>query len=230
MSATGRSNARIPQRAARKSLPVSTGRKRVRGLTLIELLVSLTIMAFVMTLVSQAVFQVGQIVRVADESVVHLAARWSRGWAASTLLANLAAPREGKLAPMTGSTTELAGYSTAPVDAPDAGVQPFGLRLRDDASGNGSELLYLPARPAAQPIVIAHWPVRVEFRYRAADGLRSDRWPTWTRSGRDTVLLPAAVELTESTDGALVMAFAVPAAGARQAEEGSNPFGSTDNP
>lgn len=208
---------------------MSTPKRRRHGLTLVELLVSLTIMGFVMTLVSQAVYQTGQIVRVADESVVHLAARWSRGWAVTALVANLAAPREGKLLPMTGSSAKLNGYSTAPVDAPDSGVQPFSLQLRGDDAG-GSELVYVPARPGAQPIIVAHWTSPVEFRYRAADGQRSDRWPTWTRSGRDTVLLPTAIELTEAGGNVLVMAFEVPAAGARQAEESSGPFRTDDSP
>ena len=42
---------------------MSTPKRRRHGLTLVELLVSLTIMGFVMTLVSQAVYQTGQIVR-----------------------------------------------------------------------------------------------------------------------------------------------------------------------
>lgn len=196
---------------------------RNRGLTLVELLVSMAILGFVMTLVSQAVFQVGHIVRVADESVIRLGERWKAGWALGPVMSNLVAPLEGGDRPLTGSAVRLEGYSSASLRGDDLGVHPVVLLLRRGRQG-GTEMLYQVNGLALEQTVVARWPDRIEFRYRSVRGVETDQWPPWTRSERDAVLLPEAVQLVNPRSGEVAMAFGVPAPAERQLPSGINPF------
>lgn len=205
--------------------------RRPRGLTLVELLVSMVILSLVMTLVAQAVYQVGQIVRVADESVIRIGERWRSGWSAQPVLLNLTAPREAGDRPLDGSPTKITGYTTQPPDGSDQGVQAFTLALQRDGSSS-TTLTYaaVSTSAAASPQTVARWPGRLEFRYQGPNGQRTEQWPPWTRPARDTALLPNAVLLVEADSGAVVLAFEVPGAGQRQAAEGVNPFGGPTTP
>lgn len=196
------------------------------GLTLVELLVSMVILSLVMTLVAQAVYQVGQIVRVADESVIRIGERWRAGWSAQPVLTNLAAPREAGDRPFEGSPTQISGFTTLPPDGSDQGIQAFTLTLIRESSTLTTLIYAATAGSTDVPAkAIARWPARMEFRYRGANGLQTEQWPPWTRPGRDAALLPSAILLLDADSGLVQLALEVPAAGQRQPTEGVNPFG-----
>ncbi len=178
-------------------------RRRQRGLTLVELLVSMLIMGFVLTLVSQAIFQVAQVARSAQQVGAGLAARWAGGWALAPVIANLVAPIESPVGEaFTGSPTRLVGYSTEPPFGSDSGVRRFAFELRvaaDDATR--SELFASEPGEFGRRVdeaVIARFDARTEFGYRDAAGTVSPVWPANTvRGDAETPDLPSAVLVIE---------------------------------
>jgi general secretion pathway protein J len=176
--------------------------RRQRGLTLVELLVSMLIMGFVLTLVSQAIFQVAQVARSAQEVGEDLAGRWAAGWAAAPVIANLVAPAETRIGEaFVGAPDRLAGYTTQPPFGTDAGVRRFVLELRLGNSTPGSELVASEPGEFGRRVdeaSIARFPVRTEFGYRDAGGNISPVWPANTvRGGGEDPDLPSAVLVLE---------------------------------
>jgi prepilin-type N-terminal cleavage/methylation domain-containing protein len=179
-------------------------RRRQRGLTLIELLVSLLILGFVLALVSQAIYQVAQVARAAQEVTASLATRWTGGTAAAPVIANLALPLEapeGKA--FEGNTTRLAGFSTQPPTPSDVGVRAFVLELRRPRDGSrGSELWAVEGdtlTSAATETVLARFDARAEFVYADDAGELRPFWPFEPLTpGRETRELPAAVVVRDS--------------------------------
>lgn len=178
-------------------------RRRQSGLTLVELLVSMLILGFVLTLVSEAVFQVAQISRSAQAVTAQLSTRWSGGWAAAPMIANLVAPKE---VPddqvLAGESLRLAGYTTQPGGAENTGVRAFTLELRParDASPR-SDLVALDGDGFGTPTtesLIATFEGRVEFAYVDAAGQITPVWPAVTvAANRDVASLPSAVIVRE---------------------------------
>lgn len=199
-----------------------------RGLTLVELLVSMVIMGFVMTLVAQAVFQVGHIVRVADESVIRLGERWRAGWSLLPIMNNLVAPVEAGDRPLVGTAVRFEGHSTVSLWGDDTGVHPVVFALRPDGQ-KGTEMVYesVGGRTGVgdRGQVLARWPGRIELRYQATRGTEEIQWPPLTRTVLDGVLLPESIRLIDVGSGAMVMAFQVPAPAERQLPPGLDPFG-----
>ncbi len=174
-----------------------------------ELLVAIVIFGFVMTLVSQTVYQVSHVVRAADGATRRLNEHWSSGWSASSLIANLAAPSDAPSPVLGGSATHLAGFSTQPLADRGLGVEAFELQLQP--SDEGDRTLLLAAAPAqfppASPRLVASFPGRVEFAYADQTGTLSPTWPPTTRkSGEEE--LPHGVAVRDARSGKLVMWYA----------------------
>lgn len=190
--------------------------QRQRGLTLVELLVSMVILGFVMALVSEAVFQVSQVARAASATTQALGARWASGWSISGLLANLVAPELPAAEPvMQGSPTRLAGYSTLPVEG-IGGIRNFELMMRTDPADPGrtavmwSGVVAPGSGPAAEPAVVASLPGRTEFAFLRRNGELIGEWPPLTRSERDAEDLPRAVLIREAGTGRHLMWYDCP--------------------
>ncbi|GAP33866.1 hypothetical protein ISF6_1121 [Piscinibacter sakaiensis] len=222
---------------ARPSAPRATALRRrgQQGLTLVELLVSMLIMGFVLTLVSQAIYQVSQVTRSAQDVSAAMARQWSGGWAASPVFANLVAPPEAPEGrAFEGSEDRIAGYTALPVDGGDRGLQAFVMELRDAADGaTGSELRATTLSPTGVPgptTVIARFAARAGFAYADAAGRLSAQWPVGPVSGgRDLPELPNAVAVRRRDDGTLLMWY--PFDGdTRRPRRASTPFGESGRP
>lgn len=193
------------------STPSSRARGRLQaGFTLVELLVALVILGFVMTLVSEAVFQVSQITRVADATTRGLTRRWGAGWTASSLFANLAIPEESKPPSLRGSPTTVDGFTTLPLDGGATGVQPFQLELRPAADRSGATELVVRSRPASAAVsslsVIASFDERAEFAFVDRAGQTQATWPGVTRhEDIDAEELPTAVVVRQPGGGGILM-------------------------
>lgn len=188
----------------------AAGRRPQRGLTLIELLVSMLIMGFVLTLVSQAMYQVSQVTRSAQAVSAALTERWSGGWTASPMLANLVAPAEAPEGrAFEGEGDRLAGYTTLPLDGSERGVQAFALELVPEGEGPGTVMRAASVQPDGErsaPTPVARFPERAEFAYADAGGQLHARWPSGSvLAGRDTADLPQAVAVRSRADGRILM-------------------------
>jgi len=204
--------------------------RRARGMTLIELLVAMAIFSLVMTLVSQAVSQVGHVVRVADDASRELEGRWSRGGAASLAFANLVAPREAGDRPFLGRPDAVEGASTQPLEAADLGVGPLVLQLRPAPDGAGRTVLEARFGGGAGggPLVwrtVAVFEGRAEFAFRNRAGDWGGQWPPLTAAAPEA--LPSAVLVRSADDGHLLMAYAVLASEAVQQAPNTSPIQSS---
>lgn len=186
-------------------------RARQQGLTLVELLVSIVIMGFVMTLVSQAIFQVSQVTRAADATTRGLTARWGAGWTASAMFANMVAPEGSPKPVMRGAATRVEGFTTAPLDGTQLGVQPFVLELRPAADRPAHTELVSVQRGASAVLetasAIAAFPGRAEFAFIGRDGQTVSAWPALTRREGDAEDLPKIVLVRDAGSGAVLMMY-----------------------
>lgn len=203
-----------------------------RGVTLVELLVSMLILAAVMGLVSQAVSQVERIVRVADASQQALAERWGGGWALQLLFANVVAPREGAASAFKGESMRLQGYTTAAVLDSEEAVRQFELKLNVGPTTDGaSQLLYSEIDTAGRvrgvPQVVASFSGRVAFEYRDRDGIWRAQWPSTIGmpAGTPAERLPSAVRVSGVDEKRLFISYPVLASGSFQRGDASSPFG-----
>jgi prepilin-type N-terminal cleavage/methylation domain-containing protein len=203
-----------------------------RGVTLVELLVSMLILSAVMALVTQAVGQVERIVRVADESQRATAERWGAGWALQSVFANLVAPVEATGAPFSGSADRIQGYSTTAVlDASD-GVRQFELNLRPAADGAGGVELQYRELGSSRDVpsasgVVANFTGAAEFSYRNRAGQWFAVWPPAGSATEGDVAerLPSAVRVAEAGGRALFITYPVLASGSYQRGDPKSPFG-----
>lgn len=184
------------------------------GLTLVELLVAMVIMGFVLTLVSQAVFQVSLVTRSAQNATAELTGRWASGWTVSPVLANLVSPVEAPVGKsFEGGPDRLAGYTTLPVDGSQTGLKPFVLRLAPDADGpmgpTGTAMLASSTRPdgsSPNESPVAGFNGRVEFAYMDGSGELHPQWPPLSVSAtRVPEELPSAVAVRRPLGGELLM-------------------------
>ncbi|WP_418316453.1 PilW family protein [Piscinibacter sakaiensis] len=172
----------IPQRARLSQRLQTAPGSAQSGLTLVELLVSMVILGFVLALVSEAVFQVSQVTRSAQAATASLTSRWSAGWAAGPMLANLVAPPEAAVRKaFEGSANELSAYTTLPVDGGQTGIQRFTMSLRPGDSGaTQTELrVAVPTADArtSEPAAIGRFDGRAEFAYLDEAGAIVPVWP-----------------------------------------------------
>ena len=190
--------------------PSPDGKRRgQRGFTRVELLVALVILGFVMTLVSEAIFQVSQITRVADATTRGLTSRWGAGWSASGLFANLTVPEESKAPSMEGSASRVAGFTTLPLDGSSTGLQRFELELRPAADRSRSTEMVARSRDGSsvrgETNVIALFAARAEFAFVDRAGKTLPGWPGVTSKEVDAEELPSAVVVREVGSGNVLM-------------------------
>ncbi len=202
---------------------------RQAGLTLVELLVSMLILGFVLTLVSEVVFQVAQISRSAQAVTAKLSTRWSGGWAATAVISNLVAPKEVPDDQLfLGGSSRLSGYTTQYGAPENLGVRAFAFELRPAReAATRSDLVAIDGdafgTPAAESL-IATFDGRVEFAFVDAAGVITPVWPAVTvAASRDAASLPSAVIVRDRGSQNAVMWYGFQGETIRSAIQG-NPF------
>jgi prepilin-type N-terminal cleavage/methylation domain-containing protein len=172
------------------------------GLTLLEMLVTLVIVAMVATILMQALGQLTRVERLLESGQLRsasaaLRAEWTRG-ALEALL-----PGAQDTEWLRGSERELQGLSSAVPMVPSAGLALLRLRLVTSDDGASTRLELLPENPAgdaAHAVVLLSWPGREgRLRYLDRQGLWSDRWPL--QPGPPGPTLPSAVALETGSEG-----------------------------
>lgn len=190
--------------------PLRPATHRQAGLTLVEMLVAMVILGFVMTLVSEVVFQVSQVARAADAVTRGSSARWSGGWSAGSLFANLLIPEDNSDDPvLTGSSRQVTGYTSQPLDGGERGIERFQLELRpsgDDTRSTDMVSVPITGREVRrEPAVVAVFPGRAEFAFIDLAGQSQFTWPPLARSEKSIESLPQAIVVKDADSGKLLM-------------------------
>lgn len=193
-----------------------TTRAPQSGLTLIELLVSLVILGFVVTIMSSAFFQVAQIVRVAENANSEFQPQWVRLHALTELVANLALPPDNQR-PFAGNSSSFEGFSLSLPQGDWGVIQPFVVKLVPAEQGNGSELEVTGGD--GKRMVVAAWNAPMVLEYLAADGSVQSSWPPFGKTGD---LMPSGV-LVRAASGEHLVQLIAPYEGLRNPEV--NPLG-----
>jgi len=177
---------------------LGAGRRRARGLTLLEMLVVLVMIALISTLTLQGLgYVLGQRERFAryldDAHDGELARTWYRR-VTEGLYPQRRAPGEG----FQGSAERLAGLTLQPL-ARGAGI-PAAVTLRLEPRDGGVSLRYAE-RGAADGWELQRWPGAsgAAFAYRDGQGAWHARWPPrrdFADPRERAPQLPAAVRLT----------------------------------
>ncbi len=188
------------------------------GLTLIELLVSLVILGFVITIMSGAFFQVAQVVRIAENVNGQFQPQWVRLHALTDLVGNLVLPEDVER-PFQGDGKGFEGFSLSLPQSDWGNVQAFRAKLEEKQQG-GVDLTITVAEE--KPIVVASWDIPVELEYLATDGTTQSVWPPL---GKVTDALPSGVVVRARSGEQLAQMIAT-YNGARKAEpSGKNEMG-----
>lgn len=184
-------------------------------MTLIELLVSLVLLGFVVTIMSGAFHQVAQVVRVAENVNGAFQPQWVRLHALTDLVANLALP-EDDLQPFEGNSDGFRGFSLSLPQGDWGNVQPFTVKLLPAQQGGGSELAVTGADD--KPMVVAAWDTPMVLEYLAVDGSVQSSWPPF---GKTADRMPSGV-MVRSASGAQQVQLVAPYAGARNPDPNSS--------
>lgn len=171
------------------------------GMTLIELLVSLVILGFVVTIMSGAFFQISQVVRIAETVNGQFQPKWVRLHALTDLVGNLVLPLNIEH-PFQGDALGFEGYSLSLPQSDWGNVQQFRTKLANRDHG-GMELTVLVGDE--KPVVIASWDIPIKLEYLAADGSSQSMWPPFGKASNE---MPMGVVVRASSGEQLVQMVA----------------------
>jgi general secretion pathway protein J len=191
-------------------------RQIARGLTLVEMLVGMVILGFMLTLVSQAVQQVSQLVRAAESTTRKITGAWAGAWALQPTLSNLVWPVEKLSDGFKGGPDRIEGFTTAPISGAGEGVQAFTFELRRGALAPGHTEVWATwdtrqtqrtGEPSTQ--LVGKLDALVQFAYVDQAGSASPAWPPLGSkpAQAEEAALPSAVLLRRLDDRRTVMWF-----------------------
>ena len=177
-------------------------KQKSKGLTLIELLVTVVILSFTVAILSGAFNQISQILRISSEQSNGFPARWSQSRALYDLVGNMVIDPTREKA-FKGSHESIEAVSLAVPENQPGIAHPFKLVLKPSKdSEQFSDLLLVPPTTLGseqiQPLRLARFEGRVEFRFVDHLAAEHTHWPPdGTNSLRP---MPSAVAV-KSTDG-----------------------------
>lgn len=179
-----------------------------RGVTLVELLVTIVILSFTVALMSGAFTQIAQMLRVSTEQSNGFLGRWNQSRALYDIVANMVIdPTLEK--PFTGQYDQLDVVTLALPDG-SAGIPRLArLRLKPASDDDKSTDLMLenPTMQSASGATrLTRFPGRLEFRYMDHRGQEQVQWPP---TGMATYRpMPSAI-LIRQTEGLRLVVRAV---------------------
>jgi hypothetical protein len=169
-----------------------------------------------LTLVSQAVQQVSQLVRAAESTTRKITGGWAGAWALQPTLANLVWPIEKLSDGFKGGSDRIDGFTNAPISGVGEGVQAFTLELRRGATAPGQTEVWATwetretKRTGEQPSqLVGKLDGMVQFAYVDQAGSASPVWPLLggKPAQADEVALPSAILLQRLDDRRTLMWF-----------------------
>ena len=187
-----------------------TPRAQQRGLTLIELLVTMVILGFVVATLSGALTQISQMLRISAEQTNGFLGRWTQTRALFDIVANMV-PDPTQDEPFKGTPTRIELVSLSTPETPLG--QPRRLRLtlgpvKDEPRQTQIDISELDTDAAApaQPQWLANFEGRVEFRYLDKQQKEHSQWPV--NNGQQTQQMPTAIVLRDTDQQASVIRMA----------------------
>ncbi|MBL8510546.1 MAG: hypothetical protein JNM52_02775 [Betaproteobacteria bacterium] len=177
----------------------------MQGVTLIEMLVSMTLFFMVAGILTSAITQAMRLAQASREEVTGSRDALMRlGWFRDTI--SLAVIDAGADKPFKGSERSVAGFTHQSLNRDNAGPGAFEWRLAFNNGRAETELLYVADNQAAQ--VVYAWPGSSgKFRYLDATGQWHQQWPPFTSTGAGSNdAIPAAVELSYGNDAGVLLA------------------------
>lgn len=150
-----------------------------RGVTLVELLVTVVILSFAVALMSGAFSQIAQMLRVSTEQSNGFLGRWNQSRAMFDMVGNMVIdPTLEK--PFLGQYDQLDMVTLALPDGPPGVARPARLRLKHANDDDKSTDLLLE-NPTAQGAIAAtrltRFAGQLEFRYVDHRGQEQAQWP-----------------------------------------------------
>lgn len=165
-----------------------------QGLTLLELLLTVTIFSLVVAVFSQALFQVG----VLERATARHLGQWQREWLQGFALDDYFAAQVEDLTVAAKSVQgDATHYRSTWVEQAGRGlgrVQAVTLTLRAQTSSDTGWELALQSGEEPET-VLAQWARPVQFRFVDARGRSSQSWPGAQTAPGETV--PSAVQLVD---------------------------------
>lgn len=159
------------------SLQCMQSHPRQRGLTLIELLVTIVILGFTVALMSGAFTQISQMLRVSSEQSNGFLARWNNNRALYNIVTNMVIdPALEK--PFIGTYQQMDTTTTSTPDLAPGTPRTIRLRLKLPSDSNDITELWLESLNANVPsLKLANYPRRLEFRFIDHVGREHQQWP-----------------------------------------------------
>lgn len=168
-----------------------------KGFTLIEMLVTLAIVALVTGILAQAMSQLARIETLLEQGQLQGLGQAVRGEWVRDALVSLLPGEPGSDERFQGSSTELQGLSAEVPRWPTPGLATLRLRLHYDAAAGATALQVIGnavGQDNAQVTALMTWPGRTgRFRYLDESGEWQDAWPPL--SLKTAPALPLAVLL-----------------------------------
>ncbi|MDR7271868.1 prepilin-type N-terminal cleavage/methylation domain-containing protein [Pelomonas saccharophila] len=166
--------------------PPRASRRASRGFTLVEMIVTLALMAMIATVLWQAMSQISRVERLLQRSGVDgqldlVRREWLRSLVQTALVEQIGAPRQ-----FVGDAQQLRLASSETLALPGAATgQIVQLQFIADATTRRQRLLIVDAKAAAtiaieevRPVELMSWTGREgRFRYLDGAGVWQDQWP-----------------------------------------------------
>lgn len=173
-------------------------RKAQRGLTLIELLVTMVILGFVIATMSGALTQISQMLRISSEQTNGFLGRWTQSRALFEIIGNMVPdPTQDK--PFVGAPNriELVSLTTPEV----ALGRPQRLRIdiepvKDQVNQTQLQIREIDDDAVGRSQWLASFPGSIEFRYVDQQQQEHRQWPI--ENGQQSQQMPTAIVLRDT--------------------------------
>lgn len=193
----------------RAGVALSNRSCRQRGLTLLELLLTVVIFSLVITVFSQAMFQIGLFERASARSAVGWQRQWVTGFGVDDFFHGLVLAPEAAQPPASGSPRSFSAWWLEQADADAGRPVPVTLSVRKleskDAQTPAAWGMFMVSQ-GGDEIMLARWEQEVSFQFMNSAGEVFDVWPPLT-SAPETVTyeaLPRAVQVVDSVRRSIV--------------------------
>ena len=176
-----------------------------RGLTLIELLVTMVLLGFVVALMSGSFVHIAQMLRISSEHGNGFSGRWTQSRAMQDVVSNLV-PDPAFDVPLVGKSAAVTLTTLALPPAADGVARRAMLSLKPSAfAADSNTVTILEAssvedsskRTDAKPFELARYSGRLIFVYLDAKGVEHRQWPP--AGSAQTDKLPSAIGLRDES-------------------------------